>query len=102
MSTFYFILLIFSVLYPSQYCNPPLSQSNQQQNTEMRPLRETVNYSSDTTIVARGFYTQYINENLLHNSPNPYAGADNYNSSRQSQSSSSSVSNSRPLPPVPN
>ncbi|CAE1165404.1 unnamed protein product [Acanthosepion pharaonis] len=41
------------VLYPSQYCNPSPSQSNQQQNTEMRPLGETVNYPSDTTIVAR-------------------------------------------------
>lgn len=68
----------------------------------MRPLGETVNYPSDTTIVARGFDTPYINENILHKSRKLYAGADNYSSSRHSQSSSSPVSNNRPLPPVPN
>ncbi|CAE1165416.1 unnamed protein product [Acanthosepion pharaonis] len=51
-------------VYTSQYCNPRLKQSEQPtQETEMKPLGQTVNYPSDTTIVARGFYTPSLTQN---------------------------------------
>lgn len=97
----------FSEIYPSQYCNPPPSQSDQQQITEMRPLGQTVNYPSDTTIVARDFYTPYMNEKSPHTEAKSFSGAENRNSSnshshsRNVPTSGSQSSINRPLPPVP-
>lgn len=95
-------------MYPSQYCNPPPSQSDQQQTTEMRPLGQTVSYPSDTTIVARGFYTPYMNEHSSQAGAKSYSGVDDGSSSnrllrsRNVPASSSQSSINRPLPPVPN
>ena len=95
-------------MYPSQYCNPPPSQSEQQQATEMRPLEQTVSYPSDTTIVARGFYTPYMNENTSQTCTKPYSSVDDdipsnrLLRSRNIPASSSQSSINRPLPPVPN
>lgn len=97
----------FSDAYPSQYCNPPLSQNAQQHTTEMRPLGQTVNYPSDTTIVARGFYTPYMNENSPHTDSKSYSCVDSNSSSnkhiqsRNVSASGNQTSVSRPLPPVP-
>lgn len=88
-------------MYPSQYCNPPPSQSDQQQTTEMRPLGQTVSYPSDTTIVARGFYTPYMNENSLHTDANSNSPYNRHLQSRNISTSGSQTSINRPLPPVP-
>lgn len=77
------------------------------QNTEMRSLGQTVSYPSDTTIVARGFYTPYMNENNSNADGKSYLGVDiNSSSGRHSQArtvyaSDSQSSVNRPLPPVP-
>lgn len=98
--------MYFSDVYPSQYCNPP-SQIDQHPTTEMTPLGQTVSYPSDTTIVARGFYTPYMNENNPHADTKSYSGGDNSSSfSRNLQStnvpaSGSQSSINRPLPPIP-
>ena len=83
------------------------SQNDQHQNSEMKPLGQTANYPSDTTIVARGFYTPYMNENNFDTDSKSYSGVESSTSSRYLQSrnvpaSSSQSSISRPLPPVPN
>ena len=85
--------------YTSQYCNPQHKQSGQlSQETEMRPLGQTVNYPSDTTIVARGFYTP----NLTQNIDNKESVTEDNNSSDISQQSAGNIyRNPRPLPPVP-
>lgn len=94
-------------MYPSQYCNPPPPQRNQEQTTEMQPLGETVSYPSDTTIVARGFYTSYMNENTLQTDAKSFTGVESsspssrYFQSRNISASGSQVSINRPLPPVP-
>lgn len=73
----------------------------------MQPLGQTVSYPSDTTIVARGFYTPYMNENSSLIDGKSYSGGDISNSTgRHSQSRNVSASGSqssinRPLPPVP-
>ena len=84
-------------MYSLQYCNPPSSQSNQQQTTDIKPLEQTVSYPSDTTIVAREFYTPYMNENSSHsNSP-----SSTHIQLRSVPVSGSQSSINRPLPPVP-
>ena len=97
------MIYCFSDVYPSQYCNPPLSQSGQQHITEMRPLEQTVNYPSDTTIVARGFYTPYMNESIVTTDSKSYSDVDNnkHVQSRNVPISGSQTSINRPLPPVP-
>ena len=88
-----------SEVYTSQYCNPPSKQSQQPSHeTEMRPLGQTVNYPSDTTIVARGFYTP----SLAQNTDNKDSVTEDSNSSDISQQSAGNIyRNPRPLPPVP-
>ena len=94
-------------MYPSQYCNPPPSQNDQIQTTEMRSLGQTVSYPSDNTIVARGFYTPYMNENSPLTDGKPYLGGDisspsrRHSQSRTVSASGSQSSVNRPLPPVP-
>ena len=94
-------------MYPSQYCNSPPSHSNQQQTAETRPLGQTACYPSDTTIVARGFYTPYINENTPTTDLKSYLDVESSSSSsrhlqsRNVSASGSQSSISRPLPPVP-
>ena len=100
-------ILCLSDVYPSQYCNPPPSESDQHQTTEMRPLRQTANYPSDTTIVARGFYTPYMNENSPLTDQKSDSGGDTgsfsgrYSQTRNVSASDSQSSINRPLPPVP-
>ena len=90
------MLLPFSGIYTSQYCNPNPKQSTQE--TEMRPLGQTVNYPSDTTIVARGFYTP----SLTQNTDNKDSVTEDSNSSDISQQLVGNIyRNPRPLPPVP-
>ncbi|CAE1165412.1 unnamed protein product [Acanthosepion pharaonis] len=86
-------------VYTSQYCNPRSKQIGQPtQETEMKPLAETVNYPSDTTIVARGFYTP----NITQNTDNKDSVTEDSNSSDISQQSTGNIyRNPRPLPPVP-
>ena len=86
-------------MYNSQYCNPQPKQSEQStQETEMRPLAQTVNYPSDTTIVARGFYTP----SLTQYTDNKDSVTEDSNSSDISQQSTGNIyRNPRPLPPVP-
>ncbi|CAE1165409.1 unnamed protein product [Acanthosepion pharaonis] len=86
-------------VYISQYCNPQPKQSGQPtQETEMRPLGQTVNYPSDTTIVARGFCTPNISQNM----DNKDSVTEDSNSSDISQQSAGNIyRNPRPLPPVP-
>lgn len=73
----------------------------------MRPLGQTVNYPSDTTIVARGFYTPYMNENSPHADAKSYSPVDTNSSygrhvqTRNVSASGSQSSINRPLPPVP-
>ena len=73
----------------------------------MRPLEQTVSYPSDTTIVARGFYTPYMNENSPQTDSKNYSDFDsNSPCGRNSQSRNVPISGSqssinRPLPPVP-
>lgn len=73
----------------------------------MRPLGQTANYPSDTTIVARGFYTPYMNENSSHVDAKSDSGGDNNSSSgrhlysRNVSASGSQSSINRPLPPLP-
>ena len=88
-------------MYPSQYCNPPPSHSDQQQTTEMQPLGQTGSYPSDTTIVARGFYTPYMNENNLHTDANSSSPSNRHLQSTNVSASGSQTSINRPLPPVP-
>ena len=64
----------------------------------MRPLGQTVNYPSDTTIVARGFYTPSLTQNI----DNKESVTEDSNSSDISQQSAGNIyRNPRPLPPVP-
>lgn len=96
-----FIHFNFADVYTMQYCNSPSSPREHQQTTEMRPLAQTVSYPSDTTIVARDFYTPYMNENSSQ-----AAASSSSSSNRNLQSSNVLVSGSqssinRPLPPVP-
>lgn len=101
------LILYFSDMYPSQYCNPPPSHNDQQQTTEIRPLGQTVSYPSDTTIVARGFYTPYMNENNPNTDTKSYSGVESSSpsgrhlQSRNVPASGSQSSINRPLPPVP-
>ena len=73
----------------------------------MRPLGQTVSYPSDTTIVARGFYTPYMNENSPYTDTKSDSGGDNNSSSgrhlqsRNVSASGSQSSINRPLPPLP-
>ncbi|CAE1165400.1 unnamed protein product [Acanthosepion pharaonis] len=87
-------------VYPSQYCNPPPSHI-EQQTIDMRPLGQTVSYPSDTTIVARGFYTPYMNENSTHTETNSSSSSNKHLQSRNISISGSQTSINRPLPPVP-
>ena len=91
--------MTFTDVYTSQYCNSQHKQSGQlPQETEMRPLGQTVNYPSDTTIVARGFYTP----SLTQNTDNKDSVTEDSNSSDISQQSAGNIyRNPRPLPPVP-
>ena len=90
---------IFSRIVHFQYCNPPSKQSGHPtQETEMRPLGQTANYPSDTTIVARGFYTPSLTQNI----DNKDSVTEDSNSSYISQQSTGNIyRNPRPLPPVP-
>lgn len=100
--------MYFSGVYSSQYCNSHPSQSDLQQTTEIRPLGQAVSYPSDTTIVARGFYTPYMNENNSQtNAKSSSISGTNSSSNKHSQTmnvpaSGSQSSINRPLPPVPN
>ena len=72
----------------------------------MRPLGQVVSYPSDTTIVARGFYTPYMNENSPHIDAKSFSDHESSSSARNLQSrnvpaSGSQTSINRPLPPVP-
>ena len=91
---------LFLDVYSSQYCNPPPLHC-EQQTTIMRPLGQTVNYPSDTTIVARGFYTPYMNENTPHSDTNSSSSSNRHLQSRNVSASGSQTSINRPLPPVP-
>lgn len=96
----------FSDTSPSQYCNPPPSQSDLQQTPRMRPLEQTISYPSDTTIVARGFYTPYMNDSNPQTDSKNYSDVDSGSTGRNLQSrnvpaSGSQSSINRPLPPVP-
>ena len=64
----------------------------------MKPLGETTNYPSDTTIVARGFYTPSLTQNI----DNKDSVTEDSNSSDINQQSVGNIyRNPRPLPPVP-
>ena len=101
MIEIYIYIFFFLDTYPSRYCNASPSQSEQQQTTEMRPLGKTANYPSDTTIVARGFYTPYMNENIMHTDVNSSNPSNRHFRSRNVPASGSQTSINRPLPPVP-
>lgn len=89
--------------YSSRNCDPP-SANEPTLNEGMGHSGHSLYYPSDTTIVASGFYTSYMNENLLTRERTwPNSGSeDNILQIIYSQSMSGSTSRSwRPLPPVP-
>ena len=73
----------------------------------MISLGQTVSYPSDTTIVARGFYTPYMNENISQTDSKSDTSVDERSTSnkhlqsRNVPASGSQISINRPLPPVP-
>lgn len=82
----------------------PPSANEPTLNEGMGHSGHSLYYPSDTTIVASGFYTSYMNENLLTREGTwPNSGSeDNILQIIYSQSMSGSTSRSwRPLPPVP-
>ena len=94
-------------MYSPHYCNPPPSEKDQQQSKEMQPIEQTVSYPSDSTIVARSFYTPYMNENSPHADVKSSSVIDSNSAygrhleSRNVPASCNQFSINRPLPPVP-